>query len=83
MTQAILAASSALHISALLDFFRDLKRKHEQSKKVRSTIKELSKLSDRELNDIGIARGDIYAIAHEDKDYARFADTNSNLKGWV
>ena len=83
MTQAILAAGNALHITAVLDFFRDLKRSYEHRQKVNATIKELSKLSNRELNDIGIARGDIWAIAHEDADYKRFAETNNNLKGWV
>jgi uncharacterized protein YjiS (DUF1127 family) len=83
MTQAIIAASNALHISAILDFFRDLKRSYAHAKRVKATIKELSRLSDRELNDIGLARGDIWAIAHEDADYKRFAETNNNLKGWV
>ena len=83
MTQAIIAASNALHIAAILDFFRDLKRSWDHRAKVNATIKELSKLSDRELNDIGIARGDIWSIAHEDADYKRFAETNNNLKGWV
>ena len=83
MTQAIIAASNALHITAILDFFRDLKRSWDHRAKVNATIKELSKLSDRELNDIGLARGDIWAVAHEDADYKRFAETNNNLKGWV
>ena len=83
MTQAIIAAGNALHINAVLDFFRDLKRSWNHRAKVNATIKELSKLSDRELNDIGLARGDIWAVAHEDADYQRFAETNNNLKGWV
>ena len=83
MTQAIIAASNALHISAILDFFRDIKRSWDHRAKVNATIKELSKLSDRELNDIGLARGDIWAVAHEDASYKRFAETNNNLKGWV
>lgn len=83
MTQAILAAGNALHIHALLDFFRDLKRSYNKRQKINATIKELSKLTDHELNDIGIARGDIWAIAHEDKSFKRFTDTNENLKGWV
>jgi uncharacterized protein YjiS (DUF1127 family) len=83
MTQAIIAASNALHIGALLDFFRDLKRSYDHRQQVNATIKELSKLSDRELNDIGLARGDIWAVAHEDADYKRVAETNTNLKGWV
>ena len=37
----------------------------------RSTIKELSKLSDRELRDIGISRGDIYSIAYDNFDMKR------------
>jgi uncharacterized protein YjiS (DUF1127 family) len=83
MTQAIIAAGNALHISAVLEFFRDLNRKLEHRSRVNSTIKELSKLSDRELNDIGIARGDIWSIAHDDASFKRVADTNKNLQGWV
>lgn len=37
--------------------------KAERHRKVEATIKELSKLSDLELNDIGIARGNIESIA--------------------
>lgn len=83
MTQAIIAASNALHITAVLDFFRDLKRSYDHKQRVNATIKELNQLTDRELNDIGLARGDIWAVAHEDADYKRFAETNNNLKGWV
>jgi len=32
---------------------------------MRRTFAELSALSDRELDDLGIARGDLYAIARE------------------
>ena len=85
MTQHIVAVSNILAgpIEGLLDFIHSVRVNYEKAKKVRATIKELSKLTDRELQDIGIARGDIYAIAHESKDYARFAETNTNLKGWV
>ena len=65
MTQAIIAASNALHISAILDFFRDIKRSWDHRAKVNATIKELSKLSDHELRDIGIGRSEIYSIAVE------------------
>jgi hypothetical protein len=44
-------------------------------------VKELSRLTDYELNDIGIARGDIYSIAKGDTDMKR--SVNQNLKGWV
>ena len=83
MTQAIIAAGNALHIAAVLDFFRDLKRSYDHRQRVNATIKELNKLSDRELNDIGLARGDIWAVAHEDASFKRFEDTNKNLEGWV
>ena len=71
--------------SSVSAWFKRQAEKLEEARRVRSTIKELSKLSDRELNDIGIARGDIWAIAHEDPSFKRFADAekNPNLKGWV
>ena len=35
----------------------------------RETIKELNRLSDRELNDMGLSRGNIYSVAygHEER----------------
>ena len=47
--------------------------------KYRQSLNELSKLTDRELNDIGIGRGDIHRVAKGDKSY----QVNNNLKGWV
>ena len=44
---------------------------------VNYTIKELSSLSDKELNDIGIHRSMIRTIAEQT------AEENKNLKGWV
>ena len=82
MTSLIMTADK-IGLPSLAGWFKKLAAQIEHNRNVRSTIKELSKLTDRELNDIGIARGDIYAIAHEDTDYARFADTNSNLREWV
>lgn len=79
MTQAILAASNALHIDAVLDFFRSIIKTYVRNKNIRHTIKELNALSDKDLNDIGIARGDIYSIAHN----AFPSETNKNLGGWV
>jgi uncharacterized protein YjiS (DUF1127 family) len=79
MTQAILAASNALHIDAVLDFFRSIKKEYIRQKNIRSTMRELHKLSNRELWDIGISRCDIYTIAHDSFP----AETNKNLGGWV
>jgi uncharacterized protein YjiS (DUF1127 family) len=84
MTQAIIAAGNALHIDALLEFFRDIRRAYVRQKMINATIKELSKLTDRELNDIGIARGDIYYIAVTSYPKGKTAaECNDNLKGWV
>ena len=83
MTQYVIAASEWLNFGGVVEFFRDLNRKLENRSRINATIKELSKLSDRELNDIGISRGDIWSIAHEDASFKRVADTNKNLQGWV
>ena len=48
-----------------------------------ATIKELSKLSNRELNDIGLSRGDIYHVARSDAESRYGAEANPNLKGFV
>ena len=79
MTQAILAASNALHIDAVLDFFRSIRKAYIRNQNIRQTMKELNALSNRELWDIGISRCDIYTIAHD----AFPTETNKNLKGWV
>ena len=85
MTQYVLTVTEWLDFGGIANYFRKLEKKCEHNRNVRSTIKELSKLSDRELNDIGIARGDIWAVAHGDSDYARNtkSEANENLKGWV
>ena len=83
MTQYVLAAANWLDFRGVVDFFRNINKKLEHRAQVNATIKELSRLSDRELNDIGIARGDIWSIAHEDASFKRYAETNKNLQGWV
>ena len=47
-------------ITKLINFRRNM----EYRTAVRTTIKELSKLTNHELQDIGICRGEIYTIAH-------------------
>jgi len=67
-------------------FFAKLINDYQVAKAVKQTENELRKLSDKELNDIGIARGDIYSIARQDADLKR-ADVNAtfnpNLRGFV
>ena len=80
MTQVILAASHALHIDALFDWVRDLRRAYIRNRNIQITKKELSALTDKELWDIGISRGEIHDIAVSSFPKAK---SNDNLKGWV
>ena len=70
MTTLILAADT-IGFKSLADWFKKLVAEMEYNRQVKATVKELSKLSDKELRDIGIARGDIYSIAHGSTDYDR------------
>ena len=97
MTQHILTVSSYL-LNPISEFLRSLSAlpnniasSMKKSKSARNTIKELQSLTDKELNDIGISRGDIHYIAHhpQDQEDVRHAGdpanhpSNDNLKGWV
>lgn len=86
MSQAHLVSHGIVSstISNLIEYFKYLKVVYRKQRDIAITMKELSNLTDRELNDMGISRGDIYAIAHGDSTHKR-ANTqeNPNLKGWV
>ena len=79
MTQHILTLNSYLlrPIEGLLDLIKTLTASLKRRKIYNATVKELSRLTDAELNDIGLNRGDIRSIARAD------VDMNPNLKGWV
>ena len=88
MTQHILTLTNYLWnpIEEVVGFLKHWKNAYQEHKAVMQTVKELNALSNRELNDIGIARGDIYSIARGDATMKRTvieAENNSNLKGWV
>ena len=93
MTQHILTVSNYL-LNPISEFLFNLGNvsnrlatSYKESRLARQTMKELHALNDKELNDIGIARGDIYYIAHHLKETndVRYPKTssNDNLKGWV
>lgn len=63
-------------MKVLSNFFKKVIKSYTRSRDINKTIKELQKLTNAELNDIGLSRGDIYHVAHE-------AHTNGNLRGWV
>ena len=81
---ALIMTADTIGLHKLAGWFKRLAQKLEHNRQIRATIKELSKLTDRELNDIGIARGDIWAVANHDTSFKRsVVEENSNLKGWV
>ena len=80
----LITAADTFGLTGLASWFKKINAKLQHQARVRQTIKDLSRLSDHDLNDIGIGRGDIYNIAHGDPTLKRSdAEANINLKGWV
>ena len=73
MTHLILLQASFLQkaISSLLDLFKDANSTRKEMSEARKTIKELNKLTDKDLADIGLCRGDIWNVAHNKTDGLR------------
>ena len=73
--------------SGVANWIKKINAKMAHRRSVRQAVKDLSSLSDYELNDIGISRGDIRAVANGDITMKRgiqvHTDANTNLKGWV
>jgi len=73
-----------------MNFLKTIRAHLQHRRAVKATINELSRLSNAELNDIGISRGEIYHIAHTSnpkpvvgKNEKTTGFINDNLKGWV
>lgn len=85
MTQYVLTASSWIQ-DAITGFNALMKQRairKENRAAFKRTVNELSKLTDFELNDLGICRGDIRNIARGDITLRRGIETNENLRGSV
>lgn len=54
----------SIYAYKLVSWFDELVYNIKRSRNIATTIKELSRLSDAELRDIGISRGEIYDIAY-------------------
>lgn len=76
----------------MANFLRKIVNNWRRDSQVRQTIRELRALTDAELNDIGIGRGDIVSIARGDSDMKlssrivyddKVLPVNANMKGWV
>ena len=85
MAHYVIEASSWIQdaIEGYKDLRRSMKQRAEQKASYKRTYKELSRLTDFELNDIGICRGDIRNIAHGDRTIKRGIEVNENLRGSV
>ena len=85
MAHYVLEASSWIQdaIEGFRDLRRSMKLRAEKKAAYNRTYKELSKLNDDELNDIGICRGDIHNIASGDRTMRRGIEVNENLRGYV
>lgn len=63
MTNVILTVSNWLNFGFIIDAYMSTVRTIERRAHIRATIKELNKLTDRELDDMGICRGMIREVA--------------------
>ena len=58
-------------IEGLVSYIKSVRKSYVWVKQVRQTVKELNQLSNKELQDIGISRGDIYTVATGDPSLKR------------
>lgn len=69
-------------ITPVAKLFKVLIEKANHRANCRRSYNELRNLSNRELNDIGLTRGDIWSVAYgKTSDY--HTKVNSNLEGYV
>jgi uncharacterized protein YjiS (DUF1127 family) len=85
MTHYVIEASSWIQdaIEGYKDLRRSMKLRAERKASYKRTLKELSRLTDFELSDIGICRGDIKNVARGDRTMVRGIEVNENLRGSV
>ena len=80
----LIATANTFGMTGLANWFKNLANELQRHRNIKDTIKQLSALTNHELNDIGIARGDIWHIANTSYPKGKtVADVNRNLKGWV
>ena len=86
------SSAAAVFAYKVVTFFERIAQSLAKRKEARQTFKTLHKLTDRELNDIGISRGDIRSIANDTWEdnrrrdmapYGRPVSVNPNLEGSV
>ena len=89
MTALAIRTATWVGLPGLANWFKNLNQKLKQRRLERQTYNELSSLSDRDLQDLGISRTDIRSISNgnfyrdEMEYYKSKVEVNQNLKGWV
>ena len=86
MTTLVANTFEIVGLNGIANFFKNLGAELRRRRNIKQTYKELSALSNHELNDIGIARGDIKFIANQSYPKAlrgEAVEANRNLRGWV
>ena len=63
---ALAMAADTIGLHSVAEWFKRLNAYMVRNRLAKQTIKELSRLSDRELNDMGLSRGEIYSVAYGD-----------------
>ena len=86
MTTIVANTFEIVGLTSIAAAFKKLGAELKRRKNIRETIRTLSALTNHELNDIGIARGDIWHIANTSYPKAlggEAIEANRNLRGWV
>jgi len=84
MTTLVANTFNFIGFVSIANWFKKAIAERQRQKNIRETIKQLSALTNHELNDIGIARGDIWHIANTSYPKGKtVAEVNRNLRGWV
>lgn len=89
MAIAIQSPVSFNGTAKLRKIINKLAERFSEARRDRKAFKELNNLTNRELNDIGISRGDIRAIVYQKESFYKDskrtapAEANTNIKGWV
>ena len=75
----LVANTFSMFGSGFANWLKKLTVKVQAARAEKATIKELSALTDYELSDIGVSRGEIRNLARQHHNDV----VNANLKGWV
>jgi len=77
---ALIMTAKTIGLHSVAEWFKRTNAKLKARHLANQTVKELSRLGDRELNDMGLSRCDIHYIA--EKHYEEMV-SKAALKGWM